>query len=272
VLQFGKYAKIRINIKAIIDWRLSMLDFGLANHLSTNMMNIFGWAILIGAVCYLYRRQTEKPVIWKMAIVVYIGLFCFNFQFAIGETPVKIAILPLGVWILILVFGKKKEQWKIYRPYAWLGFFGNFIFLITTLLISPVQNILYPIEKVETFLAELDDPGILLIHPSGKQADLNNEVFIESLSSWDLSKMDSMLWYDESYPEIDEEELEEDEQAPYQTTERFPYILLGASPKWGSGYESTIYIEKDGKGMLISTEKGQFYFQSSKSIIEGRKE
>lgn len=251
-----------------------MFDFWIANHLSTSMMSIIGWGILIGAVCYIYRRQTEKPVIWKMAIVVYVGLFCFNFQFPIGasDTPLKIAILPLGVWILILVFGKKKERWKVYRPYAWLGFFWNYVFLITTLLISPLQNILYPPDKVETFLAELEDPGILLIHPSGKQAELNNEVFIESLSLWEIRKMDSRLWYDESFPEIDEEELEEEEQMPFQTTERFPYILLGASPKWGSGYESTIYIESDGKGMLISTEKGQYYFRSTDSILKGRKE
>lgn len=251
-----------------------MLDFWIANHLSTSMMSIISWGILIGAVCYLYRRQTEKPVIWKMAIVVYVGLFCFNFQFPIGasDTPMKIAILPLGVWILILVFGKKKERWKVYRPYAWLGFFWNYVFLITTLLISPLQNILYPSDKVETFLAELDDPGILLIHPSGKQANLNKEVFIESLSSWELRKMDTVEWYDESFPKIREGELDEEEPVPHQTTERFPYLLLGASPKWGSGYESTIYIESDGKGMLISTEKVQYYFRSTDSILKGRKE
>lgn len=248
-----------------------MLDFWIANDLSTSMMSIFGWVILIGAVCYLYRRQTVKPVLWKMAIVVYVGLFCFNFQFPVGDsdTPMKIAILPLGVWILILVFAKKKERWKVYRPYAWMGFFWNYIFLITTLLISPLQNFLYPTDKVENFLAELDDPGITLIHPSGKQAVLNREAFIESLSSWELREMDTQRWYYESFPEIIEEELDEEEPVPHQTTERFPYILLGASPKWGSGYESTIFIEADGKGMLISTEKGQYYFQSSDSILNG---
>jgi uncharacterized membrane protein len=54
-----------------------MLDFWIANHLSTGVMSIISWGILIGAMCYLYRRQKEKPVIWKMAIVVYVGLFCF---------------------------------------------------------------------------------------------------------------------------------------------------------------------------------------------------
>lgn len=84
--------------------------------------------------------------------------------------------------------------------------------------------------------------------------------------------MDTQQWYNESFPEIIEEELEEEEEVAQQTFERFPYILLGASPKWGSGYESTIYIESDGKGMLISTEKEQYYFRSSESILKGRKE
>lgn len=246
-----------------------MFDYWISNALSTRMMTIIGWGILIGAVCYVYRKQTEKPVIWKMAIILYIGLFCFNFSFMVSETPVKIAILPLGVWILILVFGKRKERWKVYRPFAWLGFFGNYIFLITTLLSILVQSLLYPTDKVETFLAELNNPGILLIHPSGKQAVLNKELLIESLSSWEIGKMDTQQWYYESFPEIKEEEWEEEEQMPHQTMERFPYILLGATPKWGIGYESTIYMERDGKGMLISTEKGQYYFRSSESVLKG---
>ena len=246
-----------------------MVDYWIPNALSTSIMTIIGWGILIGAVCYLYRKQTEKPVIWKMVIIIYIGLFCFNFSFIVSETPIKIAILPLGVWILILVFGKRKERWKVYRPFAWLGFFGNYIFLITTLLSSLVQSLLYPTDKVETFLAELNNPGILLIHPSGKQADLNKELFIESLSSWGIGKMDTQQWYYESFPEIKEEELEEEGQMPHQTMERFPYILIGATPKWGIGYESTIYMERDGKGMLISTEKGQYYFRSSESVLKG---
>lgn len=246
-----------------------MFDYWIPNALSTSIMTIIGWGILIGAVCYLYRKQTEKPVIWKMVIIIYIGLFCFNFSFIVSETPVKIAILPLGVWILILVFGKRKERWKVYRPFAWLGFFGNYIFLITTLLSSLVQSLLYPTDKVETFLAELNNPAILLIHPSGKQADLNKELFIESLSSWGIGKMDTQQWYYESFPEIKEEELEEEGQMPHQTMERFPYILIGATPKWGIGYESTIYMERDGKGLLISTEKGQYYFRSSESVLKG---
>ncbi|EOR20902.1 hypothetical protein A499_24534 [Niallia nealsonii AAU1] len=247
-----------------------MFDFGLSNHLSGIIMNIIGWGILIGLVYFQYRRRTEKPVIWKMLIVVYIGLFCFNFQFPLGDIQMKIAILPLGVWILVLVFGKKKERWNVYRPFAWIGFFGNYIFLITTLLISPIQNFMYPTDKLETFLAELDDPEITLIHPSGKQAELNKKVFSESLSLWESREMDTQQWYYESFPEVMEEELDDEEYASYQTTERFPYILLGATSKWGSGYESTIYIETDGKGMIISTEKSQCYFRTSKSILRGR--
>ncbi|WP_312094312.1 hypothetical protein [Niallia sp.] len=254
-----------------------MVEFWLATHLSASFMNIIGWAILIGFMCLLYKRQIEKPVVWKMAIVVYIGLFCFNFQFTLGDSQLKIAILPLGVWILLFVFRKKKERWKIYRPFVWLGFFGNYIFLMTTLFIPPLQNLLYPTDKVETFLAELDDPSIVLIHPSGNQAVLNKEVFRKSLSSWELRTMDVQQWYQESFPDFINDDVgidweEEQEYEPHQTNEQFPYVLMGATSKWGSGYESAIYIETDGKGMIISTEKGQYYFRTSESILTRRTE
>ena len=51
--------------------------------------------------------------------------------------------------------------------------------------------------------------------------------------------------------------------------ERFPYQLIGTSSKWGSGLETIIYIEDDGKGILLSTPKEQLYFRSEDSFIEG---
>lgn len=159
-------------------------------------MNIISWGILIGLVYFQYRRRTEKPVIWKMLIVVYIGLFCFNFQFPLGDIQMKIAILPLGVWILVLVFGKKKERWNVYRPFAWIGFFGNYIFLITTLLISPIQNFMYPTDKLENHHTPSSipnenrlkkmilDTGELNIDTILKQIALDGKhVFIPHLSS-----------------------------------------------------------------------------------------
>lgn len=42
------------------------------------------------------------------------------------EAEVKLAVLPLGVWILYGIFSKKNEgkSWDTYRKFAWLGFFA----------------------------------------------------------------------------------------------------------------------------------------------------
>lgn len=53
------------------------------------------------------------------------------------------------------------------------------------------------------------------------------------------------------------------------TQEKFPYQLIGAIPKWGSGLISVVYIEEDGKGLLISTPTEQHYFRFKHSLIEG---
>ena len=49
----------------------------------------------------------------------------------------------------------------------------------------------------------------------------------------------------------------------------FHIYLLEASSKWGSGLHTIIYIENDGKGILISTPQEQLYFRSEDSLIEG---
>ena len=51
--------------------------------------------------------------------------------------------------------------------------------------------------------------------------------------------------------------------------ERFPYLLTGVKPKWGSGIPTLIYLEEDGKGILITTPKKQLYFRSQQALVEG---
>lgn len=73
-------------------------------------------------------------------------------------------------------------------------------------------------------------------------------------------KVEGMQWY--------YEKEFKDEQS-IKRNERFPYQLAGTSPKWGSDLRPIIYIEADGKGLLISAPQKQLYFRSKESLLKG---
>jgi hypothetical protein len=64
-------------------------------------------------------------------------------------------------------------------------------------------------------------------------------------------------WYEETYMKGESSKREE----------RFPFLLIDYHPKWGSDIHSMIYIEADGKGILISASDKQLYFRSETSIL-----
>ena len=66
-------------------------------------------------------------------------------------------------------------------------------------------------------------------------------------------------WYEDTYMNTDTN----------HSKERFPYQLMGISSKWGSGMDTIIYMEEDGKGILISTPQRQLYFRCDESFVEG---
>ena len=50
--------------------------------------------------------------------------------------------------------------------------------------------------------------------------------------------------------------------------ERFPYLLANVAPKWGSKVTATIYVEKDGKGLLIAAPTKHLYYRLDESILQ----
>lgn len=82
---------------------------------------------------------------------------------------------------------------------------------------------------------------------------------MEQLDTMRKETIYSDEWYRDTYMNAE----------PNQRNERFPYQLIGTSSKWGSGLQSIIFIEDDGKGMLLSTPQQQIYFRSDRSLIEG---
>ena len=222
------------------------------------LTGILAWSV-IGFFAYrIYKKQMVKPKVWKILIVLFVGLFSFSINWAMFDTIFKLPILPLGVWILYFVLKGKEERWQTYRSFAWLGFLANFIFLLLTLVSIPVHHALYPKNEPSTFISNVENASIITIHPSAKERSLNKESLMKQLQALRQETIYSDQWYTETYMNAEST----------IRNERFPYQLIDTKAKWGSGLNTIIYIEDDGKGILISTPKNQLYFRSEDSVIK----
>ena len=220
---------------------------------------ILAW-IVIGWFTYmLYTKQEVRPTIWKVLLIIFMGFFTFSFNWQMFNSYIKIPILPLGVWILYAVFKNKSEKWESYRPFAWLGFFTNFIFLIALLLAIPFNHFIYPESELETYISTIEKATLVTIHPSAKVSSLDKEMLKKQTPFLSEELIQSHEWYNDT----------EMNKHSKKVVERFPYQLIGFLPKWGSELKTVVYLEKDGKGILISTENKQLYFRSEHSLIKG---
>ncbi|MFJ8065406.1 hypothetical protein ACIQYS_12315 [Psychrobacillus sp. NPDC096426] len=220
--------------------------------------SIAAWIIIVVLAIRIYKKQLEQPKTWKTIIVILIGLFSFSINWDVFDTLVQIAILPLGVWILYAFLNRKDGLWEKYRYYAWLGFWSNFIFLSTALIAIPINYFVYPENEPRTYISNVENASIIAIHPSAKEHMVVKENLQKPIHNLKTKTFFSNEWYNETYMEAGADKRKE----------RFPYLLINTLPKWGSGLGAAIYIEKDGKGLLIATPKKQYYFQSDESLIE----
>lgn len=224
------------------------------------LMAILMWGILGFLAFRIYKKQPGKPRVWKVVVVLWVGLFSFSIDWNMFDTLVKFPVLPLGVWILFFILRNKEERWERYRAFAWLGFFANFLFLAAALATIPIQQAAYPVHDAATYIADVKNASVMAIHPSGQDVTLNREELRGQMSSFKKKEIYSERWYMETY----------ENPAPIPK-ERFPYLLMGTEPKWGSGLDTIIYVEADGKGLLVTTAKKQVYFRSNVSLLGGGK-
>lgn len=223
------------------------------------LSEILVWAVIAFLAYRIYKKQTERPKRWKLVFILFIGLFSFSINWNFDSRLIRMPVLPLGVWILLLIFRRKKERWPLYRPYAWLGFLANFILLLSHLLSIPLYQSIYPQTKLSIYIADLNNPRLILLHPSAKKGTIDQDRLQKQLSSIKQGEFYNDEWYSETYMGNDSNQIKE----------RFPYQLIGSTPKFGSGITEVIYVEKDGKGILISTPDKQFYFHSNESMLKG---
>ncbi|MFY4776444.1 hypothetical protein [Metabacillus sp. RGM 3146] len=141
-----------------------------------------------------------------------------------------------------------------YRSFAWVGFLANFIFIAAALISVLIQLVIYPKSEPTTYISDAVHAAIIPMDPSVKSHSLNIKSLKKQLPHIKQETIHSDQWYYETVKN--------------QRNERFPYLLAGTSPKWGSGLHPLIFIEKDGKGLLLSTPEKQLYFRSEASLIK----
>ncbi|HHW36271.1 MAG TPA: hypothetical protein GXX18_03115 [Bacillales bacterium] len=235
------------------------INFGFTFNAIAILTGIFAWGVIAFFTYRIYKKQIEKPKIWKIIIVIFVGIFSFSINWNMFDTMLKFPILPLGVWILYFVLKGKDERWQTYRSFAWLGFWANFLFLASTLFAIPIHQAVYPKDEPTTYISNIENASIINIHPSAKEQSLNKESLLKQLQTMKQETIYSDQWYEDTYMNAESN----------KRSERFPYQLIGTSSKWGSGLHTIIFIEDDGKGILLSTPKKQLYFRSEDSLIEG---
>ena len=232
------------------------IELPLPSNIITALCTILGWIIVLVLIFRQYLKQEEKPSYWRVILVVLLGMFSLTTNLNLFHMSMKISILPLGVWILSGLVSKK--SWRTYRPFAWIGFWATFIFLGTTLMSSTVHNWVYPKEDASTYIADLDHASMVAIHPSAPPASFNKERLQNHLGDFRTANIMALEWHNESVLES---------ESNYQK-ERFPYALLGTHARWGSGLNCVIYVQEDGRGLLITTANQNYYYQSKEPFID----
>ncbi|WP_226676475.1 hypothetical protein [Mesobacillus jeotgali] len=225
------------------------------------VLNLVAWGAIFILARRIYSKQDLKPIKWKLAIVIFVGLFSFSINLPYMDQQIKLAILPLGVWILYGIYSRKEEgiSWDKYRKYAWLGFFANYIFLAVSLISPLIHSAIFPANEISTYLSEINKAHIIQTHPSASDKILDLDSFQNQIDSIQEEPVYSDKWYQEAFESgIERSKLDE----------RFPYQLAGTKAKWGSGIHSMIFVEQDGKGILVSTGQKQVYFRAEKTLLK----
>ncbi|WP_070119703.1 hypothetical protein [Bacillus marinisedimentorum] len=230
------------------------VDYGFEGSIVASILQLAAWGILGFTIYSIYRKQEEKPKMWKAALIALIGIFSFSITLPWHGQFIKVPVLPLGAWFVFLYFNRRGEGWQRFRRFAWSGFFANFLFLTAALAAPPIENLVYPEDAASTYIADADHASVTLLYPAADSAIVNEEALLGQVKEMKRETVRPIEWHEESWN---------------RQNERFPYQLTGTSPKWGSGIPLVIYVEKDGKGLLVETPENQFYFRSPDSFLEG---
>lgn len=238
---------------------MNFFHFDLFNHVPTLIITVIDYSIFVFFFYWICKTSDMQSKKWMAFFFMFFGMFTFSINLNLFKSHIQLPILPLGVWILMMLAKRKNvnNRWERYRKFAWTGFLLSFVYLIMSLFINPIDHLMYPKNKLQTYISDIKETQIISTYPNITEVKLLNSKLLSSLNTFHSEKIWNEKWYQETY----EGDLKE------KPVERFPYILLGTKPKFGSNLDSMMYIEKDGKGLLITTKEKQYYFRSDTKII-----
>ncbi|MHA7966441.1 hypothetical protein ACX93W_20140 [Paenibacillus sp. CAU 1782] len=233
-----------------------MIDLEFPGNLVSWLLTSAAWIGISIVLIRHYRRQESKPVLWKALLAVIIGIPAFNAHIDMFGFTGKLAVLPIGVGLIYVVI--KKESWQKYRMFAWAGFWSNYAMLAVALLTGMLFSAVYPTGELSTYLAHVDKARLVQTHPSAPSGQFTVEKLKVSIQEAVLQDNFPVLdWYHQSMLEG---------EVLYRK-ERFPFMLNGIEPQWGSGIHSSAFVEADGQGLLIVTGSDYLYFRSEEPFV-----
>ncbi len=220
------------------------------------VLTVAAWLIILVLLIRHYKRQESKPVIWKAVLALAVGIAAVPLHINMFGISAKLAVLPIGVGLIYMLI--KNESWQRYRKFAWAGFWSNYVMLVVALLSGMLFSLVYPKGDLSIYLAHVDKAELVETHHSSPLARLS----IDSLKT----SMDKAV-LQENYPALEwnTQSMQEGE-ALYQK-EQFPFMLSGVQPRWGSGLDSAVFVERDGQGLLVITDSDYLYFRSGEPFV-----
>ncbi|PWU69071.1 hypothetical protein [Gracilibacillus dipsosauri] len=211
---------------------------------------IISWSI-IGFIAFkIYQKKTDDLENWKLVFIILIGFLALDLNWVSRSHSISFAVIPLGVLILAL-FLKKRGSWEKYKPYAWLGFWANYIFLFLSLIANLIHGQIYDKSDIHTFISDTSNMEVINVDTSKIEYSVSLSKLMEMVESAYLEESDDYYW------------IEEDLHTEQGTPKQFPYQLIEVNPKWGSGIDASIFLEKDRQGILILTEEENYYFRTA---------
>lgn len=225
-------------------------------NLTSSIFLIFIIMFVLWRIVRVHQAATEKQNIIKIVIIFLLSsVITGKITQHIYDIPFQIPILPIGVWLIYLAIDKQKN-WPSYRWYAWLGFTLSVLLTISNIIAYPIQKALYPPNEITNFINELDSTTIFTTHLSGADHVILTTNALDIIQNATYEPNDS--WgYAEFYYRYDNPKAKE----------RFPYLLQNTKSKFGSGYHPYIFIEQDGRGLLIIDKNVSNYFHLDESIL-----
>ncbi|QTD39456.1 hypothetical protein [Sporosarcina sp. Te-1] len=194
-----------------------------------------------------------------MLVVLFVGLFAFMINWNWHGAQLGFAVLPLGVWILCMALKRKEGRWERYQRFAWLGFWSNYLFLAAAVVAVLLQQWMYPDDQLYTYISSAAHSRLVGLHPSAEEhVTIDSNRLLVLVEQAEPKGVYSDEWYEDLYLNSE----------PQERKERFPYMLAGANPKWGSGVHPVVFVEQDGKGILVTMQGEQYYFRVAQSVMD----